>query len=254
MKKITAALLALTSILMSCDKENKTLEGTHTGPEVPMGNGKAFSWIKTDKEGKPVSIGFTLTTTALDGLPDHADEHAHNSTELVLPKRSSNTVFDHIVIDWNPEGHPPAPIYAAPHFDFHMYMMTSSERKAIPAYESDSSGFLQFPGADYLPSGYFNPGGGAPQMGAHWIDPTSPELNGQPFTETFIYGSYKGSVNFLEPMVSYEFLKSTDEFSRTIPRPAKVKTSGYYPTIFRIKKTANGWDCIFEGMEWRAGS
>ncbi len=51
-------------------------------------------------------------------------------------------------------------------------------------------------------------GGGVPQMGAHWVDVTSPELNGSTFAQTFIYGSYDGQVNFYEPMITLDFLKN----------------------------------------------
>lgn len=43
-----------------------------------------------------------------------------------------------------------------------------------------------------------------PKMGLHWIDTNSPELSprNQPFTATFIIGSWDGKVIFDEPMVT----------------------------------------------------
>jgi hypothetical protein len=82
-------------------------------------------------------------------------------------------------LDWNPHGHEPEQIYGAPHFDFHFYSISQAERAAIPAYEADPTKFDNGPGAAYLPPTYMNFGGGVPQMGAHWVDITSPELNQQ---------------------------------------------------------------------------
>ena len=41
------------------------------------------------------------------------------------------TPFEHIVINWNPHGHPPPEIYSVPHFDFHFYTQTRADREAI---------------------------------------------------------------------------------------------------------------------------
>ncbi|MGI8637700.1 MAG: hypothetical protein ACR2KZ_20055, partial [Segetibacter sp.] len=60
------------------------------------------------------------------------------------------------------------------------------------------------PTASYLPQNYF-PGAPVPQMGKHFVDIASPELNGQPFTQTFIYGSYDSKVTFYEPMITLDF-------------------------------------------------
>ena len=41
------------------------------GMPTAVGNGMAFSWVKLDKQTKkPVSLGITLTETALSGLPE----------------------------------------------------------------------------------------------------------------------------------------------------------------------------------------
>ena len=71
-------------------------------------------------------------------------------------------------------------------------------------------------------------GAAEPAMGVHWIDSNAPELNGGEFTETWIHGTYDGKVIFYEPMLTYSFLKSITDWSRSIPRSAKVQVSGYY--------------------------
>ena len=91
-------------------------------------------------------------------------------------------------------------------------------------------------------------------MGAHWIDVTSSEFNGKPFTQTFIYGSYNGKVTFYEPMITLDFIKNNNNFERAIPQPAKVQKSGYYPTKLKIVKHDGVTEIVLDGMVYRAQS
>ena len=109
------------------------------------------------------------------------------------------------------------------------------------------------PEAAYVPQNYVA-GPAVPKMGKHWIDITSAELNGQPFTETFIYGSYNGNINFYEPMITLDFLKNTQLFERSIPQSAKVQKSGYYPTKMRVEKSNGLTHIILDGFIYRQQS
>ena len=91
-------------------------------------------------------------------------------------------------------------------------------------------------------------------MGTHWLDVTSPELNGQPFTQTFIYGSYNGKVTFAEPMITLDFLKKTSSFERDIPQAAKVQKSGYYPTKLNITKHDGITEIVLTGFVYKTQS
>jgi hypothetical protein len=73
-------------------------------------------------------------------------------------------------------------------------------------------------------------------MGVHWVDPTSPELNGKPFTATFIYGSWDGKVIFAEPMITKAYLETKPQFSAELPAPARDE-GGYYPKRYAVR-----WD------------
>lgn len=220
-----------------------------------MGNGEVFSWVKFDAEGNPLSLGLSMTESALDGLPSSGPGHQHqNSFELPLPPTIvSKTPFTHAFINWNPEGHEPKQIYAAPHFDFHFYTISSAERKAIPSFIQDSTGFKNKPAAEYFPPNYFNPGAIASdaQMGTHWIDMNTPELSGSPFTETFVYGSYAGKVNYIEPMITHSYFKSLTNWSRNVPRPAKVQISGFYPKRLTVTRTNGYYTMSLEDFEFR---
>ncbi len=170
-------------------------------------------------------------------MEDQITEYEYEPT---LPAEKIVTPFTHIVVDWNPFGHPPTNIYDKPHFDMHFYLMDEADRLQIPSYQQDSTGFLQYPAVGYLPATYFPFPGGVPQMGTHWADGTSPELNPvnpQPFTQTFIYGSYKGNVTFYEPMATLDFLTTITSFTRDIPQPSKWGKDGYYPTKLSFTKT-----------------
>ena len=265
MKKILTLSVVMAALLTSC-KKDKDLDksGIFRGPETQVHGGKAWTWIQLSKSGTPERLAVTINDAALNTLPiasgddghDHDHDHGNmeNNWKLKFHPKASITPFIYTGLDWNPAGHEPAPIYNKPHFDFHFYMSTPEEIAAIPPYQVDSSKFLMFPGAGYLPPTYINPGGGVPQMGCHWIDVTSSELNGQPFTQTFIFGSYNGRVNFYEPMITLEFLKAQTNFERTIPQPAKVKESGWYPTKLKIVKHDGVTEIILDGFVFRSQS
>lgn len=198
--------------LFSCQKDVANKSNTFYGPQVYMGNGKARSFVILSHANVPSEIGIEMTNEAFVSLPKGDGEF---SFKLPLhQKAQAVTPFDHLEIDWNPAGHPPAP-YMVPHFDFHFYKITMAAQEAIvpgPLMEI-------LPPTGAMPPTYIATPGGVPEMGKHWIDVTSPELNGQPFTKTFIYGSYNGQVNFDEPMVTLATLLSGKNSSSPIPQP-----------------------------------
>jgi hypothetical protein len=70
------------------------------------------------------------------------------------------------------------------------------------------------------------------------VDKTSPELNGGPFTQTFIFGSYARKVNFYEPMITLDYLLSKPQVTFPVKQSAAVGQEGYYPTSYRIEYDA----------------
>lgn len=263
MKKSIIAVLVAALGFTSCKKDDdgKNIPNLiEKGPEVTAGQGKAWTWIETTSKNVPVAVAIVLTDKA---VPDehgfstkHEGEHGTEVYELDLPASKANTVFDHVTVDWNPEGHPPANVYSFAHFDFHYYMINRAQRQLIPAFETDSTGFKKYPAPAYLPADYFPIPGGQAQMGVHWADPKSPELNpGGTFTQTFIYGTYNNSVNFYEPMVTRKFLKElTSPLERSIPQPDKVDKTGYYPTKMVISKIKEGYQIKLVGFVLRTKS
>jgi hypothetical protein len=254
MKKLLSFTMLL-AVLASCKKETATLESNqYKGISVSLGNGHAWSWIESDTQNRPLTVGITFEKNAFAGLPANGDEQSYI---LTLPAEKSVTPFQTVVLDWNPHGHPPEHVYDKPHFDMHFYMMSETERLRIPEFETDSTGFVNYPGAAYLPQNYVPIPGGEPQMGTHWADVTSPELsqtNPQPFTQTFIYGSYNGNVTFYEPMATLAFLTTTKIYERDIPQPSKFNQNGYFPTKMTYTDKGTTFEVTLHGFIYHSKS
>lgn len=261
MKKVLLSAAVSLLAFSSCKKDKDqsgTNEKVFKGEALSFQHGKAWSWYEVDNNGNPVRMAVAIDNAAMNSLdtsaPGGPGHHHANAVSLNLHSKAGNTPFTHILLDWNPKGHEPEPIYGKPHFDFHFYTSTEAERKAIPLYEQDSMKFKNLPAQTYFPLTYIPIPGGVPQMGTHWVDVTSPELSGAPFTQTFIYGSYNGKVTFYEPMITGDFIKNNPGFERSIPQPAKYQKAGWYPTKMRIAKTNGTTNVIIEGFVQRQAS
>ncbi len=244
---VFVALLGLALIAAGCVASKS---GTFVGETKPLGNGMVRSWVTLDNDGKPLAIGVTFTEAALSGLPATLPTTEY---QLALPKQASDMPFKYIVVNWNPKGHVPPGVYDAPHFDFHFYMISPEVRYAITATGDDLVKVEKKPAQEFIPAGYVPAPGGEPRMGAHWIDPASPEFNNQSFTKTFIYGFYDGNMSFLEPMVTVAYLGTKPNFSGDIKLPEKYLTSAYYPTRYSVKYDAASkeYTVALEGMMLR---
>ena len=250
--------IAATLGFASCKKDKDEKGGIFKGTVQQFQHGKAWTWVQVDKDNKPERIGIAIDEEAMNSLDpgdDHNGGHNHNNAlSLAFHPRAGVTPFAHALLDWNPHGHEPEGVYTLPHFDFHFYMTTEAERKAIPPFEVDNTGFLKFPAEGHMPAIYAPVPGGVPQMGTHWIDVTTPELNGGTFTQTFIYGTYNSEVTFYEPMITKAFLDANPSFIRDFPVPAKFKKAGYYPTKMRVEKVNGVTNIVLEGFVYRQAS
>jgi len=257
MKKFFIAL-AISTTFLSCEDDDQPVAGNFKGEEATFQHGKAWTFTELDNAGKPVKLGVTINAAAMQSLDTShpgGGGHSHaNSLSLDFASKSADIPFIHALVDWNPHGHEPAGLYDKPHFDFHFYLTNETERLAIPTYDVDSTKFLNVPGAEYMPAMYINIPGGVPQMGKHWIDVTSGEFGPQGFTQTFIYGTYNGKVNFYEPMITKQFIDANPTFQRSIPAPVKYHKSGYYPTVMKIKTEGGSVTVTLENFVYRTAS
>lgn len=257
-----AALAALT-LLVACQADAPTAlapgqsasnaragydqPGMHRqyGPPVKVGSGMARAYVVLNaKDGQaPAELGIALDEKALDGLPTGAAEH---SFDLQLPAQAP-APYQFAELDWNPQGHVPPGVYTVPHFDFHFYMVSQAARDAIdPADPNYAAEANNLPTGAFVPPFYIVPGPPAavavPHMGVHWLDVRSPELQNlfnnpagyQPFTRTFIYGSWNGQFTFLEPMVTREYLLTQPDATSPISVPAQYAQPGWYPSSYRV--------------------
>lgn len=210
----------------------------------------AWSYVTTDVNGTPESIGIQMDENALKNLPK--GHHSHGATEfmLKLPGEIAVAPYDHITLDWNEHGHPPMNVYDLPHFDLHFYFMSPSERDLIGP--TDDAQFNKPMEPQFLAPEYLETPGGVPRMGAHIIDLLSPEVMGTGrFAYTFIYGKYDAKMNFLEPMVTREFLESKQSATYDIRHPQQWQTPGYYPSQYTIDyaSDSNVYTIMLKGLK-----
>lgn len=242
-----------------------------------------WTFATTNKAGKPTMVGVWLTKAGYDAVTaTPAPTHFH----LDLPSFPGSN-FTFAGVDWNPQGHPPAPLWTVPHFDFHFYLMDEADVEAIPfgvpTYELP---------AEQTPTGYVTEAElGAPDrtvipaMGEHLVDA---DANAPP--HTYIYGAYDPAINesdpgvflgevelapgvvvplyrltsgdgvgeltFVEPMVTAAYLDSlvaTDgEVHVPIPTPEVFPAAGYYPTAYGIRYVGkeDAFLVTLEDFEW----
>ncbi len=234
--------------------------GLHTryGAAVALGDGQARTYVVADRRsGNPVEVGIALSAQALEGLPTHSPDHGPGThgpySEYLLELPADNpTPYRFVELDWNPHGH--GGPYTAPHFDFHFYRVPLATRNEIDLKAADfAAKAARLPAAEEMPEGYLSthvllgtsPAGmTVPRMGLHWVDRESPELppSNQPFTRTFIMGSWDGQVIFDEPMVTRDFIlaqRSGPATAREIPVPQakRYAPAGYYPVSYGVR-----WD------------
>ena len=213
--------------LTSARADQSTKYNTFKGEEVPMGTGYARSWITLSHTDVPLAIGIEMTEEAITSLTEH-------SLAFMLPlhhKGIDATTFEHIVINWNLHGHPPADIFTVAHFDFHFYTITNEERLAIPVYPLAIAAFDNLPPNGYMPASYFPDPGGVPQMGKHWGNRS---VAPGTFTKTMTLGSYNGEVSFIEPMITKSTLLSGVAFSLPFAQPDLFAEHTYYPTKYNF--------------------
>lgn len=230
---------------------------TIVGEEKEIGNGRVRTWLQVDRETKkPVSIGVSLTESALSGLPADSDEPQKDSLKLQLmdgspdhtfeyelrfPQEVTETAFTHMGFNWNPFGHGPEDVFDKPHFDVHFYMASPEYRhniefdvkKSGDSFKVETSNLE--PPREFLPENFsLAPNTAEPRMGSHYADVTSPQLQPGNFDNIFLLGVHNGSILFWEPMLTLDYLKSQPNFSQKLSLPEAYPVSGYYPTAYSV--------------------
>jgi hypothetical protein len=282
----TLAMIAGVLALGGCSPQASSQPEQVTGEPIELSSGEVRPYAKLNPDGSPVTIGISLTRSALETMPTeksqnlarcfdvdgdgsldmeaecHGDHPLDISLEGVLAG-SRETHFKWVGLDWNPMGHIPPGIYDLPHFDVHFYMVS---REAVRQIRPGSCGDLvdceDFERGikpvpeRYVPPDYVDLKAVVPDMGNHLLDVTSPELGDPParFTHTFIYGAYDGHITFYEPMITTEFLLTNPNVCVPIRQPEAWEVAGYYPTEYcmRYLEDEAAYTISLEGFVHRA--
>lgn len=235
-----------------------------------MGEGE-FRVFGSVVNGYPMGMGIVFDGGVFHGAPgtmsdgswDVLDEEGNvvwpccgHEFDFDAPANiAAATAFEHIVINWNPHGHPPPHVYNKPHFDFHFYTQSRAERTAITAPTAaemcNENGYgiaggvplscaqldlaMQPVPADQQPPNHVTVGAVEPAMGNHMIDLGSPEFNGGEFTHTFIFGSWAGELTFWEPMITRDYLMSVRRRCFDIANPQAAPEAGWYPDTYCVQ-------------------
>ena len=232
-KTIILAALGAFIFFLGCRKTDANTEGaTFYGKQQSLGSGTIRSYVTLSKAGIPTSVGFNFPESMLQNLP--ATAGAQNMVMLDLPAEAAPIGFEHLEIDWNPNGHVPLPIYGFPHFDFHFYLVDMSELMNVTGGPDMTPVDPQFIPKDYS-SGIM----AQPNMGVHWTDSLSSEFHGVMFTHTFVYGFYKSKMLFVEPMITKAFLDTKTDITLPVKQPAAFQKPGYYPSYYQVHYDAS---------------
>ncbi|CAN5861541.1 DUF5602 domain-containing protein [soil metagenome] len=239
--------LATAVFYTACSDSNAPQSIVAQGPTTAMASGTGHTYVSLDPDGKPTEVGIRFSESALESLPAGTTMVDYT---FALPAEAAATPYTHVVIGWNPLGHPPT-VYLAPHLDVHFYQITPAAREAIlPSDAQFNAKLAAQPSAAFVPPSYVLTPGGVPRMGAHWVDTTSPEQNGQAFTNTFIFGSYDGAFIFAEPMIATAFLRTHAAVNAALKVPAQYATPGRYPTRYTVTfdATAKEYQIALTGL------
>jgi hypothetical protein len=220
------------------------------GGAARIGNGTVRTYVTYGgpEQRVPLEIGIAIDAAGMEGL----------STEMQMMHldfpAGTPAPYRFAMFGWNPDGHEPDHIYTLPHFDFHFYFTSHEAVDAmVPSNPDYATRANRMPAEETVPPFFVvpappgvEPGETAvPQMGVHWVDVRTPELQGllgnpdaaEPFTRTFIYGSWDGRFTFLEPMITRAHLLSKPDEIIPVSQPERYGEAGWYPDSYRIR-----WD------------
>jgi len=201
--------------------------GTYYGDSLPFGNDTIHSWVKTDINGNPASIGVTFKESALASLAKDSDM----MLMMMLPASGGimSSPFDHIEVDWSPKGDPSPSVYNIPFLDAHFFTVSMAAQAAVKGGPDPSPADMK-----YIPTGYMLDMDAEAGMGTHCMDTTGKEFHGMAFDQTLMYGFYSGDLYFIEPMVAKSILDTKTNQSVDIKQPQAFKKSGYYPMKYNV--------------------
>jgi Domain of unknown function (DUF5602) len=241
---LAIAACAAVASLSACSGEGTTSSngGTFLGPSQRLGNGTVKTYTVLDENGNPAEVGLRLTDSALDGLPETTTPP--DMLMLDFPDQASTTAFDHVMLNWNPQGHDPVALFGKPHFDFHFDMVDMATIEGIsPSDPNYAAKAERAPEARYVPQDYVVPPGASaaaqavPAMGVHLHDSSDTSLvpGSYDFNQIIINGTWDGRYTFIEPMFTRDWLLTKPTLQQALKQPQAYQKSGYYPTAYSVR-------------------
>lgn len=189
--------------------------------------------------GDVTQFGATVSMASVENAPAHGEMVFPPPFVGVVPlpqEVASATGFNHLAVNWEPHGHPPA-LFLTPHFDFHFYTLDPARVQAIDC--ADLSKPSVVPAAYTLPD-LDIPGLGqlvglcVPTMGMHAM-PAAELEETKPFGATMIVGYYGRNLIFLEPMIARAKLMEGKSFTMNIPAVQRPGANVTWPRGFEAK-------------------
>ena len=235
------ACAAFITVVISsgCNQSSSSMmskAGTYIGETKVFGSDSIRSWVKTDDNGNPSSIGVTFKESAFTALEKDSDL----MTMIMLPTMMTGGMmsmmaipFDHIEVDWAPNGDPAPTPYDKAHLDCHFITMSMMDQMGMMGGMDTTKMDMK-----YMPHGYMSDSMSEEGMGVHCMDTTAKEFHGQPFDHTFVYGFYHGNMAFMEAMCAKSFLDTKTSTTINIQQPQAFMKPGYYPLKYSINYDA----------------
>jgi Domain of unknown function (DUF5602) len=268
LRGVVWAISAFTAVafLPGCGGESTppSNSGSFFGPSQPIGNGTVKTFVILDEGGLPTEVGVRLTASALDGLPE-TSTGLPPTLMLDFPDQAAATAFDHVMLNWNPQGHEPPELFGKPHFDVHFNMVDMATIQAVIASDPDYAAKAEHtPEAKYVPQDYVVPPGApaaaqaVPGMGVHWVDSSDTSLvpGSYNFEHIVINGTWDGRYTFIEPMITREWLLTNPSSQQPLKLPQAYQKSAYYPTTYGVHfdEQAKEYVISLGGMTMREAS
>jgi len=253
------------------------------GDRATLGTSTVRTYVQRVPNSPPVALGVEFGAELLPGLPPEPNDGSNcwdvdedgtielehecvggQERALFFPPEAAGTPIKWLLFNWDSHGHIPAGIYDSPHIDLHFFMQDYISRNMIRpgpcglVINCDDYQTAKIPvPAAYMPRDYIDIDAIEARMGAHMVDPSSPELQpGGKFTKTFIYGHYNGHMTFYEPMIDLGYLLTQPNTCTPLKLPAAYETAGYYPTQYCMRYAAGRkiYTISLEGFVYRSAS
>ncbi|MCC6443952.1 MAG: cytochrome C [Armatimonadetes bacterium] len=203
------------------------------GQSQDMFGGTVSTWARVLPDNTITEAGVTVSLVTFQNA--RSRQAAGNMINVNFPDEvKANTFINYFSLGWEPQGHPPANIFTVPHFDLHFYDMSPDQ---VALIQPDNS--LPRPNANRVPAGYLMAANDqdymaqvVPQMGYHAL-PETFLAPGYVFDKVMVLGYNKGQMNFIEPMITRDYLLARQSFVMDVPRPAVLGRATRYPTRLR---------------------